>query len=65
VWSWNLLETWEQSALAQASMFEGGFTLEAAEAVIDLELFDDAPFVMDVIESLVGKSLVRTWFAEG
>ena len=27
---------WEQAALAQCSVFEGGFTLEAAEAVLDL-----------------------------
>jgi len=60
-WSWDLLEPWEQSALAQASIFEGGFTLDAAEDVINLDAFDQAPFVMDVIESLVDKSLVRTW----
>jgi len=59
-WSWALLEPWEQSTLAQASVFEGGFTLEAAEAVIDVDRFDDAPFVMDVIESLVDKSLIRS-----
>ena len=35
-WSWELLTPWEQAALAQCSVFEGGFTLEAAEAVLDL-----------------------------
>ena len=35
-WSWDLLAPWEQAALAQCSVFEGGFTLEAAEAVLDL-----------------------------
>ena len=32
-WSWQLLDEWERSALGQCSVFEGGFTLEAAEAV--------------------------------
>jgi len=63
-WSWDLLDDVEANALAQASVFEGGFTLHAAEAVIDLDPFDDAPFVMDVIESLVDKSLIRTWIPE-
>ena len=35
-WSWDLLAPWEQAALGQCSVFEGGFTLEAAEAVLDL-----------------------------
>ena len=58
-WSWELLEGWEQAALAQVSVFEGGFTLEAAEAVIDLSEFDDAPWPMDAVQSLVDKSLLR------
>ena len=35
-WSWDLLSDAEKSALAQMSVFEGGFTLQAAEAVLDL-----------------------------
>jgi len=58
-WSWELLEPYEQAALAQLSVFEGGFSLDAAEVVIDLKPFDNAPFVMDVVESLVDKSLVN------
>ncbi|MEL6349880.1 MAG: protein kinase, partial [Myxococcota bacterium] len=57
-WSWNLLEDWEQSAFIQCSVFEGGFTLEAAEAVIDLSTIDDAPWAMDAVQSLVDKSLL-------
>src|SRR5690606_10625800 len=57
-WSWDLLKPYEQSALAQCSVFSGGFFLEAGEAVIDLTEFEDAPFEMDVIESLVEKSLL-------
>ncbi len=33
-WSWRLLDTGEQAALAQCGVFRGGFTLAAAEAVI-------------------------------
>ena len=58
-WSWDLLTEPERSALAQLSVFEGGFTLEAAEAVIDLTAFDAAPWAVDVLQSLLQKSLVR------
>ena len=36
----------EKAALAQLSVFEGGFTLEAAEAVLDLSACDDAPWTV-------------------
>jgi predicted ATPase/DNA-binding winged helix-turn-helix (wHTH) protein len=58
-WSWDLLLPYEKAALAQLSVFEGGFTLEAAEAVIDLAAFDDAPWTVDAIHALVDKSFVR------
>ncbi len=58
-WSWDLLSDAEKSALAQLSVFEGGFTLEAAEAVLDLSSIDGAPWVVDLVHSLVDKSLVR------
>src|SRR5262249_45979540 len=35
-WSWDLLSAADRAALAQLSVFEGGFTLESAEAVLDL-----------------------------
>jgi len=60
-WSWNLLVAWEQAALAQCSVFEGGFTLDAAEAILDVSSFADAPPVVDVVQTLVDKSLLRTW----
>ena len=50
----------EKAALAQLSVFEGGFTLEAAEAVLDLSACDDAPWTVDAVQSLVDKSFVRT-----
>jgi predicted ATPase/Tfp pilus assembly protein PilF len=63
--SWELLKPWEQSAWAQCAVFEGGFTLEAAEGVIDLRAWPDAPWVVDVVQSLVDKSLLRTWVPAG
>ncbi len=60
-WSWDLLAAWEQAALAQCSVFDGGFSLEAAEAVLDLSKWPDAPPAMDAVQSLVDKSLLRTW----
>jgi predicted ATPase/Tfp pilus assembly protein PilF len=61
-WSWELLDPWEKAAFAQCSAFEGGFTLEAAEAVLDLEGVDcdgEPPWPMDVVQSLADKSLLR------
>ena len=58
-WSWDLLPAADKAALAQLSVFEGGFTLEAAEAVIDLAALPDAPWTVDVVQSLVDKSFVR------
>ena len=61
-WSWNLLEPEERSALARCSVFHGGFTLEAAEAVLGLP--PDGPAVLDVLQSLRSKSLLRVLEAE-
>jgi predicted ATPase/class 3 adenylate cyclase/Tfp pilus assembly protein PilF len=58
-WSWDLLTPAEKSALAQLSVFEGGFTLAAAEAVLVLPPGDDS-WSVDVVQSLVDKSLVRS-----
>jgi predicted ATPase/class 3 adenylate cyclase/tetratricopeptide (TPR) repeat protein len=58
-WSWDLLSRAEKAALAQLSVFEGGFTLEAAEAVVDLSSIDDAVWTVDALQSLVEKSFVR------
>ena len=60
-WSWDLLPPLEQYALAQCSVFEGGFTLTAAEAVLDLSVGSEALETMDVVQALVDKSLLRTW----
>lgn len=58
-WSWELLSDAEKVALAQCSVFEGGWTLQAAEAVLDLSACADAPAAMDVLQSLVHKSFVQ------
>jgi len=58
-WSWDLLTEAEKSAMAQLSVFEGGFTLPAAEAVIDLSDCKAAVSAADVLHSLVDKSFVR------
>ena len=63
-WSWALLAPWEQAALAQCSLFQGGFTLEAAESVIDLSAWPAAGPVMDTVQALLDKSLLRMWSVE-
>jgi predicted ATPase len=52
-WSYELLEPDERRLLAALSVFRGGWTLEAAERVADADL--------ELLESLVDKSLVRRW----
>ena len=60
-WSWQLLSAWEQAALEQCSVFDGGFALAAAEGVLDLSAWPEAPPVIDAIQALVDKSLLRRW----
>ncbi|MEN0061176.1 MAG: tetratricopeptide repeat protein [Myxococcota bacterium] len=57
-WSWELLTEDQRFALAQLSLFEGGFTLEAAQAVVELR--SEAGWVEDVIFELANKGLVMT-----
>ncbi len=56
-WSWDLLDGAERACLAHSSVFQGGFTLEAAEAV--LVVGDDERAILDVLQSLRDKSLLR------
>ncbi|HEY2559263.1 MAG TPA: tetratricopeptide repeat protein [Caldimonas sp.] len=60
-WSWSLLSPSERAALAQCSVFDGGFTLRAAEAVLDLMEHEGASPVVDVVHSLLDKSLLHAW----
>ncbi|KAA0213678.1 adenylate/guanylate cyclase domain-containing protein [bacterium] len=65
-WSYSLLDPWEKTAFLQLSYFAGAFSLESAEAIIDLsapldgaeEAAGDPPEVMDVVFSLRDKSLL-------
>ncbi|MFF0286080.1 BTAD domain-containing putative transcriptional regulator [Streptomyces sp. NPDC005262] len=56
-WSWDLLDTSERTVLRRLSVFAGGCTLAAAEAV-GADRPQDAREVAGVLGSLVDKSLV-------
>jgi predicted ATPase/class 3 adenylate cyclase len=56
-WSYDLLSEHEQKVFRHVSIFVGGWTLEAAEAVVNDETLD-ALDIIDLISSLVEKSLV-------
>jgi predicted ATPase len=56
-WSFGLLTEPERDVLRRLSVFAGGFELEAAEAICAAESVD-AFDVLDLISSLVSKSLV-------
>ncbi len=57
-WSWQLLTPVEQSALAQLSVFRGGFTPDSAVEVLDLTAFAVAPLRLEVVAALHRKSLL-------
>ncbi len=54
-WSWDLLSEEERSVFRQCGAFVGGFSLEAAEAVVASDVD-----VVDAIQALKSKSLLRT-----
>jgi predicted ATPase/DNA-binding winged helix-turn-helix (wHTH) protein len=60
-WSYDLLPENERSVLRRLSIFTGVFSLDAARA-ISAELGDHVAVTLDVIASLVAKSLVATEF---
>ena len=57
-WSWDLLSRVEQRVLAQIAVFEGGFTLQAADAVIRTPVGEGFP-IIDLLQSLLDKSLLK------
>jgi predicted ATPase len=58
-WSYDLLEPHQQALLRQLSVFSGGWTLEAAEAVVDLGSHSNLS-VLDVLIALADSSLLRS-----
>ena len=58
--TWEGLTLWERDALAQCSVFRGGFQIQDAEEVLDLSRYGDAPWVVDVLQELVDKCLIVT-----
>ena len=63
-WSYGLLDEREQEVLCRLSVFSGGWTLEASEAVCSRGR-PGASDVVDILGSLVNKSLVQTESANG
>jgi predicted ATPase len=64
-WSYNLLNEQEKKLFRRLSIFVGGWTLEAAEAICDLD-GDLSEGLYDGIESLIDNNLVvQTWEAKG
>lgn len=58
--SWEMLSAWERDAFVQLGVFRGGFTLPAAEAVLDLSGHADAPAALDAVQVLLSRSLIHT-----
>ena len=59
-WSWELLLPVDRDALLQLAVFEGGLSLEAAEAVLVLTHHEPVLPVIDVIHRLLDKSWLRS-----
>ena len=59
-WSWRRLDSREKKALEKITLFEGGFTLEAFEAVGGSEIDRSA----DIVQGLLSKSLLYRTFRE-
>jgi predicted ATPase/class 3 adenylate cyclase/DNA-binding CsgD family transcriptional regulator len=69
-WSYDLLSPEEQSLFRRLAMFTGGFTLESAEASATASIGNErwsiaADEVVDGIESLISKSLIKSIDAPG
>jgi len=59
--SWTLLSRASQQALAQSAVFSGGFSVEAFEAIIDLEDTPERSLAVIALEDLCEHSLIRSW----
>ena len=58
-WSWDMLVDTERATLARLSVFEGGFTADAAAAVLSVDGVDAIAWV-DGLQALIDKSLLRS-----
>jgi predicted ATPase/class 3 adenylate cyclase len=56
-WSYNLLSVEEQKVFAYLSVFSGGFTLDAAEAIFSQTVTEES--VSNLVASLLDKSLLQ------
>jgi predicted ATPase/transcriptional regulator with XRE-family HTH domain len=66
LWSYQLLSPWEQQLFRLLSVFVGGCTMEAAEAVLVSQIaMEEEQCVLDGLSSLISKSLLRTVQQEG
>jgi predicted ATPase/DNA-binding SARP family transcriptional activator len=63
-WSYDLLSESERRLLGRCSVFAGGWTLEAAEAVC-AETLEETDVVLDTLSGLVHQSLVQVTSDEG
>src|SRR5262249_3951404 len=57
-WSYDLLNEREKAVLCRASVFAGGFTLDAAEHVLNGDGVDEIA-MLDLVTSLTDKSLLQ------
>ena len=62
-WSYDLLSDLERTLFRKLSIFAGGFTLENATAVCSEGTIDEI-VILDLLSSLVDKSLVQAEFTE-
>lgn len=63
--SWTMLQEWERAALAQCSVFRGGFFIDAAEEVVDRGEAPGAPPVAEVLRGLRDRSLLALYEPPG
>ncbi len=64
-WSYDLLEPDERTAFRALAVFQGGFTLAAAEAVLADSHGFDAFTTLELVSSLIDKNLIRTASVDG
>ncbi len=66
LWSYQLLSSWEQHLFRLLSVFVGGCTMDAAEAVSVSQIAtEEERSILDGLTSLISKSLLRTVQQEG